>query len=121
MRIRRVKKEGRKKNTTLEKAAPKDGRSDKVASLMFTATLETEQGELVQSIQSRPISLSKLTNKTCPSNIRSEIAAPFYVDVFTSTATAPEPAELDWLEPNRGHFAGQEPLVIKGSKMTSRK
>ena len=55
-----MKKEGRKKSTTVEKTAPKDGRSDKVASLLFTATLETEQGELVQSIQSRPISLSKL-------------------------------------------------------------
>lgn len=42
-------------------------------------------------------------------------------DLIASAATAPEPAELDWLEPNRGHFAGQEPLVIKGSKMTSRK
>lgn len=61
LRIRRVKKEGRKKNTTaIDKATPKDGRSDKVASLLFTATLETEQGELVQSVQSRPISLSKL-------------------------------------------------------------
>lgn len=63
LRIRRVKKEGRKKNATVEKSAPKDGRSDKVASLLFTATLETEQGELIRSIQSRPISLSKLVNK----------------------------------------------------------
>lgn len=59
LRIRRVKKEGRKKSTTVEKAAPKDGRSDKVASLLFTATLETEQGEVECSIQSKPISLSK--------------------------------------------------------------
>ena len=45
-----------------------------------------------------------------------ELIVPFY-----PVATAPEPAELDWLEPSRGHFGGQEVVVIKGSKMTSRK
>lgn len=63
LRIRRVKKEGRKKNTTVEKTAPKDGRSDKVASLLFTAILDTEQGELIQSTQSRPISLSEYSKQ----------------------------------------------------------
>ena len=62
LRIRRVKKEGRKKSATLEKTAPKDGRSDKVASLLFTAVLETEQGEVERSVQSKPISLSKFDN-----------------------------------------------------------
>lgn len=37
------------------------------------------------------------------------------------TATAPEAAELHWIKPSRGHFIGQEEVVIKGSKMTSRK
>lgn len=64
LRIRRVKKEGRKKTTNVEKATPKDGRSDKVASLLFTATVETEQGELVQTIQSRRISLSEFITTT---------------------------------------------------------
>lgn len=41
--------------------------------------------------------------------------------IFRLTAAAPEPAELDWLEPSRGHFGGKEVVVIKGSKMTSRK
>lgn len=63
LRIRRVKKEGRKKSTTVEKTAPKDGRSDKVASLLFTAILETEQGEIERSIQSKPISLSEYYNQ----------------------------------------------------------
>ena len=58
LRIRRVKKEGRKKSTGSDKAAHKDGRSDKIASLLFTAILETEHGEIVQSVKSRPISLS---------------------------------------------------------------
>ncbi len=35
-------------------------------------------------------------------------------------AAAPEPAELDWLVPTRGHFGGKEVVAIKGSKMTSR-
>ncbi len=60
LRIRRVKKEGRKKPAGGEKSAPKDGRSDKIASLLFTVVLETDHGELVQSVKSRPISLSKL-------------------------------------------------------------
>lgn len=59
LRIRRVKKEGRKKPAGGEKSAPKDGRSDKIASLLFTVVLETEHGEMVQSVKSRPISLSK--------------------------------------------------------------
>lgn len=62
LRIRRVKKEGRKKPAGGEKSAPKDGRSDKIASLLFTVVLETEHGELVQSVKSRPISLSKFVN-----------------------------------------------------------
>lgn len=60
LRIRRVKKEGRKKPTGGDKSTTKEGRSDKIASLLFTAILETEHGEIVQSIKSRPISLSKL-------------------------------------------------------------
>lgn len=98
-----------------DKAATKEGHSDKVACLLFIATLETEQGPIVLKAQSKPISLSKLITLYA---IRLELFVPF---LYCPVATAPEPAELDWLEPSRGHFGGQEVVVIKGSKMTSRK
>jgi hypothetical protein len=87
-----------------------------VACLLFIATLETEQGPIVLKAQSKPISLSKLI--TLLYAIRLHLSVPF---LYYPVATAPEPAELDWLEPSRGHFGGQEVVVIKGSKMTSRK
>ena len=61
LRIRREKrKEGRKLAPAADKAATKEGHSDKVACLLFIATLETEQGPIVLKAQSKPISLSKL-------------------------------------------------------------
>ena len=60
LRIRREKrKEGRKLAPATDKAATKEGHSDKVACLLFIATLETEQGPIVLKAQSKPISLSK--------------------------------------------------------------
>ena len=61
LRIRREKrKEGRKLAPAADKAATKEGHSDKVACLLFIATLETEQGPIVLKAQSKPISLRKL-------------------------------------------------------------
>lgn len=51
-----------------------------------------------------------------------EFAAMILISFFaTFAATAPEAAELHWIKPSRGHFTGHEEVVIKGSKMTSRK
>jgi hypothetical protein len=94
LRIKREKKkEGRKNITAPDKSQGKDIRNDKVACILFTATVETSEGNVECSVISHPICLT----------------------------AAPEPAELDWLEPCRGHFGGKEGIVIKGSKMTSRK
>lgn len=61
LRIRREKrKEGRKLAPTADKATTKEGHSDKVACLLFIATLDTEQGPVVLKAQSKPISLSML-------------------------------------------------------------
>lgn len=63
LRIRREKrKEGRKQAPSAEKSANKEGHSDKVACLLFIATLETERGPIVLKAQSKPISLSMLNN-----------------------------------------------------------
>jgi len=61
LRIRREKRKesGRKQ---VEKSAYKEGHSDKVACLLFTAIVQTERGPLLLTAQSNPIHLSKCRN-----------------------------------------------------------
>lgn len=64
LRIRREKKkEGRKSCMALDKSNVRDTKQDKVACLLFTATVETERGTVECSAMSSPISLSKGTDR----------------------------------------------------------
>ena len=57
----RIRREKRKENSRkqVEKSASKDGHSDKVACLLFTATVQTDRGTIKLTAQSNPIQLSK--------------------------------------------------------------
>ena len=52
-------KERENSRKQVEKSASKEGHSDKVACLLFTATVQTDRGTIKLTAQSNPIQLSK--------------------------------------------------------------
>ena len=69
--------------------------------------------------------LSQLSHysATCAHSESKDVLEMFEIITLTSLLadSPPDPAELDWVRPTHGHFRGGEEIVIKGSKMTSRK